>query len=92
MGQDEMKYLEVENNDLRLVRTEILFTPILVAVPLIVTGFLFYDWFCRGLSKGSSMYNGELILGIIILVANVIFDVPFIMSLIKFNRYKFKKK
>ncbi len=61
-------------------------------LPLIVAIFLIYDWFCRGFLMGSSMYNGELMLGIIIVVANIIFDIPFIVLLIRFNRYKFKKK
>lgn len=86
MEQDETQYVEIKNNDLRLVRTEIIFTPLLVIAPLIVSGFLIYDWFCRGISQGSSMYDGELMLGIIILVSNIAFDVPFIKSLIKFKK------
>ncbi len=92
MDNAEKEYLKNESNELRLVRTEILFTPLLVILPLVVASFLIYDWFCRGFSVGSSIYNGELMLGIIIVVANIIFDVPFIVSLVRFNRYKFKKK
>jgi hypothetical protein len=79
MEKNEEEYLKNESNDLRMVRTEILFTPLLVILPLIVAGFLIYDWFCRG-------YFSELMLGIIILVANITFDVPFIKSLIKFKK------
>jgi len=86
MEYNEKEYLKNESNDLRMVRTEILFTPLLVFLPLVVAGFLIYDWFCRGFSQGSSMLNSELMLGIIILVANITFDVPFIKSLIKFKK------
>lgn len=92
MENNGKEYLKNESNELRMVRTEILFTPLLVILPLVVGGFLIYDWFCRGFSVSSSMYNGELMLGIIIVVANIIFDIPFIVSLIRFNRYKFNKK
>jgi len=86
MEKNEEEYLKNEYNNLRIVRTEILFTPLLVILPLIVASFLIYDWFCRGFSEGSSIYNSELMLGIIILVANITFDVPFIKSLIKFKK------
>jgi ABC-type phosphate transport system permease subunit len=86
MEYNEKEYMKNESNDLRMVRTEILFTPLLVILPLIVAGFLIYDWYCRGFSQDSSLFNGELMLGIIILVANITFDVPFIKSLIKFKK------
>ena len=86
MEKNEEEYLRNKYNNSRLVRTEILFTPLLVLLPFIVAGFLIYDWFYRGFSVGNSMYNDELLLGIIILVANITFDIPFIKSLIKFKK------
>jgi hypothetical protein len=86
MEYNEKEFLKNESNDLRMVRTEILFTPLLVILPLVVAGFLIYDWYCRGFSQDSSLFYGELMLGIIILVANITFDVPFIKSLIKFKK------
>ena len=82
----EQEYIKIENNNLRLIRTEILLTPILVILPLFVGGFLIYDWYFRGFILNNSVYDGELILGIIILFANIAFDVPFIKSLIKFKK------
>jgi Na+/H+ antiporter NhaC len=86
MEKNEEEYLKTEYNNLRIVRTEILFTPLLVLLPLVVAGLLINDWFFSGFSKGVSGYDGELILAIIILVSNIIFDIPFIRSLIQFKK------
>ena len=69
------------NNYTKVIRTEILFTPLLITLPLVVSILLIYDWYNRGFSVNNPAFNGELILGIIILVGNIIFDVPFIKSL-----------
>lgn len=70
----------------RVIRTEILFTPLLIVLPIVVGVFLIYDWFCRGFSIGSSVFDGELMLGIIILVGNIMFDIPFLKSLLRYRR------
>lgn len=76
-----MYYLKVKRSERNIVRTEILLTPLLIGFPIII-GFLFiYDWFYRGFLTYSSVFDGELILGIIILVSNIMFDIPFIKSL-----------
>jgi len=78
-----MYYLKVKRNDRNIVRIEILLTPLLIGLPIIV-GFLFiYDWFYRGFLTNSSVFDGELIIGIIILVSNIMFDIPFIKSLLR---------
>jgi hypothetical protein len=86
MEKNEEEYLRNEYNNLRLVRTEILFTPLLIFLPLIIAGFLINDWFFNGFLKGISKYDGELMLAIIILVCNIMFDIPFIKSLIKYKK------
>ena len=86
MEKNEEEYLKNDYNNLRLVRTEILFTPLLVILPIIVAVFLINDWFFSGFSKGISEYDGELILAFIILFFNLMFDIPFIKSLIQFNK------
>ena len=86
MEYNEKEYMKNESNDLRMVRTEILFTPLLVLLPLIVAGFLINNWYFSGFSKGVSGYEGELMLAMIILVFNIVFDIPFIRSLIQFNK------
>jgi hypothetical protein len=87
MKKNNKDYIKNDNN-LRLVRTEILFTPLLILLPLIVTSFLINEWFFRGFSKGISDYDGQFMLAIIILFCNILFDIPFIKTLILFNKKK----
>jgi hypothetical protein len=85
MNRGEMEYLKTGSNNAKVIRTEILFTPLLIVLPILV-GFIFiYDWFCRGFSMGNSAFDGELIIGVIILISNIVFDIPFIKFL---KRYK----
>jgi ABC-type phosphate transport system permease subunit len=86
MQNNDEEFLKNKDNNLRLVRTEIMFTPILVFLPIIVAGLLINNWYFSGFSKGVSGYEGELMLAIIILVFNIIFDIPFIRTLIQFNK------
>ena len=81
MNKKKMDYIKSDNSYEKVIRTEILFTPLLIIFPIIVSIFLIYDWFIRGFSVGNPAYNGELMLGIIILVDNIIFDILFIKSL-----------
>ena len=69
-------------NNTRLTRLELWFAPLLIILPIVVSIFLIRDWFYRGFSLGISTYDGELFLAIIILVGNIVFDVPFLKSLI----------
>jgi len=92
MEKRDNDYLSNGSEKFRNIRTELLFTPLLVILPLVVAIFLIYDWFCRGFSQGFSIYDSELMIGVIILIANIIFDIPFIRSLIIFNRDFFKEK
>ena len=70
------------SNNTRSMRPEFWFAPLLIILPIVVSIFLIRDWFYRGFSLGISTYDGELFLAIIILVGNIIFDVPFLKSLI----------
>jgi len=82
----DMKYIEKEKNYKKVIRTEILFTPLLISLPIIVSFFLFYDWYTRGLLLNNPAFNGELLLAAIILFGNIIFDIPFLKSLIKLSK------
>lgn len=90
MEHRDNDYLNNGLEKFRNIRTEILFTPLLIILPLLVAIFLIYDWFCRGFSQGNSIYDSELMIGVIILIANIIFGIPFIRSLIIFNKDFFK--
>ncbi len=70
------------SNNTRSMRPELWFAPLLIILPIVVSIFLIRDWFYRGFSLGISTYDGELFLAVIILVGNIIFDVPFLKSLI----------
>jgi len=81
MSGKEIEYLKTECSDVKILRTELLFTPLLIVLPLVVSGLLLYDWFCRDFSMNELELGGELMLGIIILVGNIMFDIPLITSL-----------
>ena len=58
-----------------------MFTPLLIFLPLFVGSSFLYHWFLRGFSMGISAFDGELLLGIIIIIGNIIFDIPFIKTI-----------
>jgi hypothetical protein len=70
-----------ENIQRLLLRLELWFAPMLIIVPIAVSGFFIGDWYVRGVSTGSSLYDGELILGLLLLFGNFFFDVLFLRSL-----------
>jgi hypothetical protein len=80
------EYLKTDYSDLKVVKTEIMLTPLLIVLPIVVAAFLINDWFFSGFSKDLSERDGELILAIIILIGNIMFDVPFIRSLIQYKK------
>jgi len=85
---EKMKYVEKRSDDEKVIRTEILLTPLLIVAPLIVSFLLFYDWFTRDYLTGELDLFGELMLAVIILIVNIIFDVPFIRSLRALSKKK----
>ena len=85
---NQTEYIKKENNDVKVIRTEILFTPLLIVVPFVVGVLLINDWYIRGFSVNNPAFNSELMLGIIILVGNIIFDIPFIKALKALSRDK----
>lgn len=83
MNKNEMEYIKKGTTFSKIIRTEILFTPLLIIFPLIVGIFLIIGWFNKELDAA---YFGSFILGIIIIIGNVAFDIPFIKSLIKLSK------
>jgi hypothetical protein len=86
MKNKEKEYLKTDYSNLKVVKTEIILTPLLIVLPLVVAGFLINSWFLNGFLKGISSYDGELMLAIIILVGNIMFDIPFASSMIKYKK------
>jgi len=85
-NMSDKEYLKTNYDDLKVIKTEIVFTPLLLVLPVVVAGFLINNWFNSGFSKGISTYDGELMLAIIILVGNIMFDIPFVGSLIRYSK------
>ncbi len=92
MRNNEIEYLKTDYSNLKVIKTELLLTPILISIPFFAAAILINNWFINGFSKGISSYNGELMLAIFIIVGNIIFDIPFLSSMIKYkkilNQYK----
>ena len=86
MEKKKTEYIESKNNAEKLIRAELWFAPFLVVLPVVISILLIWSWFYMGYLEGSFAYDGHLILGLIILIGNIIFDVPFIKSLISYSR------
>jgi hypothetical protein len=70
-----------ENIQRLLLRLELWFAPLLIIIPLVVSLFFVQDWYTRGFSTGSSEFDGELLIGMIILIGNILVDIPFLRSI-----------
>lgn len=86
MNSTKIEYIANNLESKKRLRTELLFTPLLVIVPILISIFLINDWYVRGFMQGNAAFDGELLLGIIILVGNMLFDIPFIRFLVKKRR------
>ena len=70
----------------KVIRTEILFTPMLIVLPLVIGLSLIWDWYFRGYLMGNLDYTAQLFFGLIIIIGNIAFDIPFIKSLIELSK------
>jgi hypothetical protein len=64
-----------------LLRLELWFAPLLLFVPLIVSLILLWEWYAKGFISQSSSYDGALFLGLLLLIGNLVFDIPFLRSI-----------
>ena len=85
VNEEKMTYVKNSNSNERIFRTELLLAPLLILSPFIVGIIFINDWYVRGFLEGSSAFDGELILGIVIIILNILFDIPFIKSLRNFK-------
>lgn len=72
----------------KIIKTEILLTPLLVISPLIVGFLLIYDWYIRDFILNELDLFSELMLGFIIIFGNIIFNIPFMKSLRVYSKKK----
>ena len=85
---ESMKYVKKEKTLKKIIRTEVIFAPFLIIIPLIVGILFIYEWYYRGFLSGTSNFDIELILGLVMIIGNILFDIPFVRSLIKISRKK----
>jgi hypothetical protein len=64
-----------------LLRLELWFAPLLLLVPIIVSVVFLLEWYTKGFINGSSEYDGELLLSLLLIVGNLVFDIPFVRSI-----------
>jgi hypothetical protein len=64
-----------------LLRLELWFAPWLLLVPLIVSLVFIGEWYGKGYLANSQQYNGDLLIGLLLLIGNLVFDIPFLRSL-----------
>jgi hypothetical protein len=62
-------------------RLELWLTPLLIVAPFIIAVVFLVEWFTQGYLTGSSLHDGELLLGIIIIILTASFDIPFIRTI-----------
>jgi len=88
MNDENMKYLKKTNSTEKVIRTEIYFTPFLVVLPIFVGILFIYDFLNRGIFEENPGFFGMFMLGVIILIVNILFDIPFLKSLRDLTRKK----
>ncbi len=66
-------------------RLELWLTPILVIAPIAFALLLLVESLTQGITKGAPLYEGEFLLGCIILAGTLIFGVPFVRT-VHFHR------
>jgi len=79
-------YMKINGNFARLIRIEILFMPILIFVPILVGIFLINDWYIRDLLHQELDLIGELFFGIILIIGNIAFDIPFVKTMFHYRK------
>ena len=90
MTDKKKEYIKnVDSYENRIFRTENILVPLLVIAPLLVGFFLIHDWYLRDFLWNEFDLVGELMIGIIIIIGNIMFDIPLIRSL---KRNKKRKK
>ena len=77
----ETTYVEPERKRLVVLRAELWLSPLLIIGPLVVSLLMIGNWYTYGYSLETSTYDGQLLLGVLILLGNLLFDIPFLKHL-----------
>ena len=85
---ENVEYIKKDKNMSRVIRTEILSAPLLVILPIILGLVFISEWYTHGFIPGDPSYDIELIIGVVIIIGNVMFDIPFIKSLRELSKKK----
>ncbi len=59
---------------------ELWFAPLLIILPFVVSLVFFWDWYTHGFTQQTSTFDGEFFLGLLLLIGNLVFDIPFLRS------------
>jgi hypothetical protein len=81
----------IQRSDEKVIKAERGFAPFLIIAPLLFGSWLIYSWWTMGFAQGIPDFDIELLLGLIILIGNIAFDIPFIKSLKKRKEENEKK-
>ena len=65
----------------QLIKIELLLTPILIIIPITVSTLMISEWIFNGYLRGTATYDGELAIGLIITLGNLLFAIPFLKTL-----------
>jgi hypothetical protein len=74
-------YVEPEQKRLVILRAELWLSPLLVIAPLLVSILMIGNWYTQGYTLNTLAYDGQLLLGVLILAGNLLVDIPFLKHL-----------
>jgi len=80
VGVNVMKKNVVKVFGLLSLRQEIIITPVLIVVPVLVACLFLYSAVRSGLLYGNSAYLSEFLIGLVILSGNLAFAIPFLSA------------
>jgi len=88
MTQQNTEYMDTRAANEHVRRMAVLLSPVLIMTPLVISIILLVQWFIQGYLQHDARYTTELILGVVIIVGNILFDIPFVQSLRKSSTKK----
>jgi len=81
MTQHKPSYVKPDEKRLVVLRAELWLSPLLILAPLLVSILMIGNWYNHGYLQHTTTYNGQLIVGLLILLGNLLFGIPFLKHL-----------